>query len=302
MVLKPLSSLVTLFAIFLTGQAFAYSVPPNDGFVTDIAGILSEEEEASLEQVLSLYRQETSNEIAVLIVSTMQEEPLMEAAVDIGREWGVGTEENNNGIILLIAYEDREMFLATGYGLEGAVPDIVAKGIIERDITPFFKDGEYFEGIEAGILSLQKHIDGEYTAGRYNSGAMGMPIPFIVMIGIFMIIFGAFFVEMFLLELAPSRTWIMGGVMGFFLGMFFLELVGSWLVIPFYVVCGLVFDFFVSYLYRVDKRFARWVRRRKKRRRSSGGKFSSGGGFGGGSSGGGFGGGSFGGGGSGGRW
>ena len=200
MVLKSFSSLVTVFAIFFSAQVYAFSVPPNDGFVTDTAKLLSEEEQTSLEQMLSLYRQNTSNEIAVVIVTSMQEEPLMEAAVEIGREWGVGTEANNNGIILLIAYEDREMFLATGYGLEGAVPDIVAKGIIERDITPFFKDGKYYEGIEAGILSLQKHIGGEYTADRYSSGSTGMPVPFIVMIGIFMIIFSAFFLEMFLLE------------------------------------------------------------------------------------------------------
>ncbi|PIQ76691.1 hypothetical protein COV83_01730 [Candidatus Peregrinibacteria bacterium CG11_big_fil_rev_8_21_14_0_20_49_14] len=303
MFIRILSTLAVLFTIAFTGNAYAFAVPPNDGFVTDTVGILSQSEQENLESLLSQYRSETSTEIAVVILPSLQGEPLMESAVQIGREWGVGGKENDNGIVFLIAYEDRELFLAVGYGLEGAVPDIVAKGIIDAEITPFFKDGKYADGIEEGIMALQKHIGGEYTAQRYAGESDGMPTFLLVVFGMFLLIIFSVISEGILLELAPTRTWLMGGVMGFFFGLFFVDLTGSWLSIPFFVAYGLAFDFVVSYLYRVDERFARWVRRRKKRRRSSsGGRFSSGGGFGGGSSGGGFGGGSFGGGGARGRW
>jgi len=149
---RPMYVLLFLAVALLPLQTVAFEIPPNDGFVTDAAGILSPEEEQRLESLLSAYQAETTNEIAVVIVETTEGEPLMETAVEIGRLWGVGTKENDNGIILLISYADREMFLATGYGLEGAVPDIVAKGVIEREVTPRFRDGEFAAGIEAGVL------------------------------------------------------------------------------------------------------------------------------------------------------
>lgn len=303
MLFRFLTSLAVFFAFVSAGNAYAFAVPPNDGFVTDTAGILSEPEQGHLEEILSEYRNETSNEIAVVIVPSLQGEPLMESAVEIGRNWGVGGKENNNGIVLLIAYEDREIFLAVGYGLEGAIPDIVAKGIIDTEITPYFKEGNYAQGIEAGVLAMEKHIGGEYTPEKYTDVSTGASTLFFVLVGMLALIIVSVVCEGIMLELAPSRTWLLGGVIGFIFGLFFVDVTGSLLSIPFFVIFGLVFDFVVSYLYRVDERFARWVRRRKKRRRSSsGGRFSSGGGFGGGSSGGGFGGGSFGGGGARGRW
>ena len=280
----------------------AFEIPPNDGFITDTVGVLSSEEEQQLESLLTAYQAETSNEIAVVIVESMEGEPLMEAAVDIGRTWGVGTKENDNGIVILIAYADRELYMATGYGLEGAVPDIVAKGIIDREITPHFRDGKYAEGIGNGILALQKHIGGEYTSDRYASSASGFPVPVALFFSFFGIVFISTMVEGFLLSLAPSRSWWAGGVVGLLFGFFLTKFTGWWWSVPLLVIAGFVFDFIVSYLYHFDQRFAHWVRRRKKRRRSggrwggSGGGTSSGGGFGG------FSGGSFGGGGSRGSW
>lgn len=301
-----------LFCIAATagGSAFAFEVPPNDGFVTDTAGILSQEDHERLEQMLAEYRAETTNEIAVVIVPTLGGDPLMETAVEIGREWGVGTEANDNGIVLLIAYEDREMFLATGYGLEGAVPDIVAKGIIDREISPLFRDGQYAAGIEAGFRALEKHIGGEYTAERYGNGGEGMPaagLAFFAFFLLFVVGFLSAFVEGFLLALAPTRSWWAGGVVGLFVGIFFAQSTGWWLAIPAYVVFGFLFDLLFSRLYLRSGRFARWVDRRASRRRrgSRGGWGSGSGGSSGGRTGGSsgsFGGGSFGGGGARGRW
>src|SRR3989344_7132494 len=162
------SRFLPALALFLwASSAFAFPIPVNDGFMTDAAGVLSADEEAGIENILSDYREATSNEIAVLILPSLDGADIADRAGGRGRAWGIGTGENDNGILLLIAHEDRKLFLATGYGLEGAVPDIVAKGIIEKDIVPHFRDGNYAAGILAGVQALRMHIGGEYTAERY---------------------------------------------------------------------------------------------------------------------------------------
>ncbi|PIR49350.1 hypothetical protein COU79_05360 [Candidatus Peregrinibacteria bacterium CG10_big_fil_rev_8_21_14_0_10_54_7] len=298
---RPMHLLLFLAVALLPLQAVAFEIPPNDGFVTDAAGILSPEEEQRLESLLSAYQAETTNEIAVVIVETTEGEPLMETAVEIGRLWGVGTKENDNGIILLISYADREMFLATGYGLEGVVPDIVAKGVIDREVTPHFRDGEFAAGIEAGVLALQKHIGGEYMPDRYAGFSSGFPLSVAFFFSIFGLAFLSAVVEGILIAFAPSRSWWAGGVVGLFLGILLTGTSGWWWSIPLLVIAGFIFDFIVSRFYHFDERFARWVHRRKKHRRTRWGG-PRGGSFGGGHSGGGFSGGSFGGGGARGSW
>ena len=196
-----------IIVIFCIGLAHAFSVPPNDGFITDTIPILDAQQDMSLEQMLEQYRSETSNEIAVLIIRTLEGEEIADVAVEVGRKWGIGTQENNNGILMLIAYEDRRVFIATGYGLEGAVPDIVAAGIVETDIAPVFRDGDYYGGIRAGVEALQKHIGGEYTAERYSSGSedgggLGQFLFFLLFIGL------DFLVAIF----GRSQSWWLGGV------------------------------------------------------------------------------------------
>ena len=239
MTLRSSSITGACILLLLTGSALAFDVPPNDGFVTDTAEVLSSEEETALENELAQYRDETSNEIAVLIVNTLNGEPIADVSVDVGRRWGIGSQENDNGILLLVAYEDRELFLATGYGLEGAVPDIVAKGIIDEEIVPHFRDGEYAEGIQAGIEALQKHIAGEYTPDRYmrsEDGVIGVWI-FIVIIMLF---------QVFVARLAATKSWWLGGVVGVIAGVVVVIVIGWWLAIPLLALLGLFLDFVVS--------------------------------------------------------
>jgi len=259
----------------------AFDVPAEQGFVTDIAGVLSTEEREIIDELLSAYRAETSNEIAILIVGTLHDEEPADVAVDVGRTWGVGDREKDNGILMLIAIDDREIFIATGYGLEGAVPDIVAKGIIENDILPRFREGLYADGIQAGIEALQKHIGGEYTADRYtHSESPDLPWDALAFLGFILLEFAGAF-------LARSKSWWLGGVIGAVLGCLVALFIGGWIAIVVLTLLGLLFDFIVS---RTGIRNARGPR--------IGGGWGSGGGGGFG----GFGGGSFGGGGAGGRW
>lgn len=263
-------------------------VPQNDGYVTDLAGVITAEQDSELEAALSAYKKETSNEIAFLIVPSLSGAVIADLAVETGRQWKVGATEKNNGIVVVVALLERNMFMATGTGLEGAVPDIVAKGIIDEVMAPRFRNGEYAEGIADAIEALKGHIAGEYSADRYENNPEGGWLPIAV-----------FLMFMSLQVLGPvlgqSRSWWAGGVIGGVAGIVMVIAFNWWISIPILVVFGLVFDFIVS-------------RMRPKRRWHGGGRGGYGGGgwgSGGGSSGGfgGFGGGgSFSGGGAGGKW
>ena len=281
------AAFLTVLLLASVQHASAFTVPTNDGFVTDEAKVLSPTEEASLEKILSEYRAETSNEIAVLIMPSLHGESIEDSAVDVGRAWGIGTSEHNNGILLLISLEDRKLFLATGYGLEGAVPDIVARGIIEKDIIPEFREGKYYDGILAGIDSLKKHIGGEYTAERYaessdTSGSWGFLL-FFVFIGL----------QWMLAIMARTKSWWLGGIFGGIFGVILAFLIGFWIGIPILVALGLFLDYVISKNYKSRGKTQWWA----------GGGWGPGGSGGSGSGGfGGFSGGSFGGGGAGGSW
>ncbi len=287
----PRSLSISCLALALAlapATSLAFEVPPNDGFVTDTAGILKPEEDAQLELMLAQYQKETTNEIAVVILQSLAGEPIADAAVAIGRKWGVGTRESNNGVLLVIAYEDHSIFLATGYGLEGALPDIVAKGIIDTEIAPQFRDGNYYEGVTAGVLAIEKHIAGEYKADRYaSSGSGGALFPWFLF---FVFILFNWCAAVF----AKTKSWWLGGVVGGVLGILYTFLFSFWYSIPILVVVGLIFDYIVS---QVTGRSRKWG--------MGGGSGRWGGGLGGGSGSGGFGGfggGSFGGGGASGKW
>ena len=269
---------------------YAFTVPPNDGLVTvDVAtgvSVLSEEQRQAIADDLIQYERETSNQIAVVVVQSLQGEAIEEVALEIARGWGIGSAKDN-GILLLFAYDDREVRIEVGYGLEGAVPDIVASGIIRDDMIPLFKDGQYAAGISAGIDALKKHIGGEYTADRYNqqtSESTGF---------YFFIAFVVF--QWMLAILGRTSSWWLGGLFGGIAGIVLVMLYSWWLSIPLLILLGLFLDFIVSKAYQ----------RRGSTKWWAGGGWGPGGGFGGGRGGGGFGGfggGGFGGGGASGRW
>lgn len=276
-----------LLTFLLTTSFAAFQVPTNDGFVTDTAGVLTPEQDTTLEQRLMDYQKQTSNEVAILIVPTLAGEPIADAAVAIGRAWGVGDEKKNNGIIILIARDDRQLFLATGYGLEGSVPDIVARGIVEQEILPHFRDGNYYDGIVAGLDALEMHIAGEYTADRYTKKEeSGGFIPGLVLF------FGFILLQWLAAIMARTKSWWLGGVVGGVLGLVLAFLVSWWITIPFFVLFGLALDYAVSRNYKSRSKTKWWA----------GGGWGPGGGGSGSGGFGGFSGGSFGGGGSGGSW
>lgn len=284
------------FAIALTlllpaHVALAYDAPPNDGFVTDAIGLLSPSDEASLEQELQSYARETSNEVAILIVGDLHGEDIRQVGVEVMREWGIGDERKNNGILILFKQSetlgDREMYVVTGYGLEGAVPDVVAKGVIDRDIVPRFREGEYAQGFRDGIAALRKHIGGEYSADRYESAESGWEPFLLFLLFVFVDAAAAF--------MGRTKSWWFGGMLGCAFGIVLTVTYGWWISIPALVAIGLALDYVLSR--------AGYGSKRRYGSGRGGGWHGGTGGFGGGSGGfGGFGGGSTGGGGAVSRW
>jgi len=247
-----LHSIVFVSLLVCVPVVQAYEVPPNDGFVTDTADILSDAQELQLESMLDAYARQTTNVLAIVTVKSLSE-PIEDVANLIGREWGVGTAQFDNGIVLLLAYQDRALRIEPGYGLEGAVPDIVAQGIGDNEMLPYFRDGEYFEGFVAGIDALTKHIAGEYSIDRYESGPDFGPLfpylPYVI-----------FFVFSWLGSiLGRTKPWWLGGVIGFVCGVVITFFFALWLSIPILSLLGLLFDYSVSRNYKKRGKTSWWA-------------------------------------------
>ena len=151
--------------------------PPR--LVNDFTNTLTPEQVQALENKLVAYDDSTSNQIAIVIIPTMNDYPIEDVSLRILREWGVGNKEKNNGIVILIAKEDRKIRIETGSGLEGAVPDIIAKSIIDNDITPNFKAGNFYRGLDEATDDLIKAAAGEYKAPEgYNQKGANRGIGF----------------------------------------------------------------------------------------------------------------------------
>jgi len=161
-------------------------VPPK--LVNDFANQLNATEEAQLEQKLVAYNDSTSSQIVIVVVPTTGEYPIADYAFKIGREWGVGQKDKDNGIVLLWASTDRKVYISTGYGMEGAIPDAVAKRIISQVITPRFKNAMYYQGLSEGVDMIFKYATGEYKADpRENNNEDSFPSSYIFII-VFIII------------------------------------------------------------------------------------------------------------------
>ena len=117
-----------------------------------------------LENKLVAYDDSTSNQVAIVIVPILQGYDLSEYGLAIGREWGIGGKEFNNGVLILVAKDDRKVRIEVGYGLEGAIPDITAKSIIDNSITPNFKEENYYRGLDLATDDIIKAAAGEYKA------------------------------------------------------------------------------------------------------------------------------------------
>ena len=139
------------------------SIPEHGGvWVHDEANVLAPATKALLESILKAERDSTSNQIAVLIIPSLQGESLEEYSLRVSEKWRLGQEAKDNGVLLLIAVNDRDIRIETGYGLEGVLTDAISSRINRNEIAPYFRQGNYDEGVRAGVTAIIQAIKGEY--------------------------------------------------------------------------------------------------------------------------------------------
>ncbi|NSL90047.1 TPM domain-containing protein [Chitinophaga solisilvae] len=152
--------------------ANAQQIPPRPNpptLVNDFAGILLKDEDDALEHKLVAYYDSTSTQIAVVTLKSVGDYDISQVALKILRDWGIGTKGKNNGLLILVAVEDRKIRIETGYGMEGAVPDAIANEIISRIIKPAFREGHYYQGLDGAVDAVKKAAAGEYRADPRQS-------------------------------------------------------------------------------------------------------------------------------------
>jgi uncharacterized protein len=136
-------------------------VPPLEARVTDLAGILTAAQQSGLEQTLAGFEQRKGAQIALLMLDTVRPESIEQYSIRVVDAWKLGREQSDDGVLLLVAVQDREVRIETGYGLEGVLPDAIAHRIIDETIRPLFRQGDYHAGVSAGLQQIMQVVDGE---------------------------------------------------------------------------------------------------------------------------------------------
>ncbi len=213
------------------------------GHVNDFANMLKPETITSLETSLSEFERTTNNEIAVVTIETHGSDETIETyAEKIFQEWGIGKEKEDNGLLLLIARDDREMRIEVGYGLEPIITDIESSRIIREILTPAFQSGEYDRGTEEALAK----IIGKIGAGELGATEESSPNLPLISDALPVLIFFLIFVASIL---ARSKSWWAGGILGAIIGVF----IGGFLAIAGFALAGLLFDYIVSKTYKKSK-------------------------------------------------
>lgn len=198
MFMKKFFSIIFLvFSISVSAQIEKIiTTPPNPPrLVNDYSNELSADQVQALERKLVDYDRSTSTQIVIVVVPTLDGNSLEDAALSILRNWGVGGKQNNNGIVILAALNDRKITIQTGYGMEGVVPDVTAKAIIDNSIVPNFKARNYYRGFDQAIDDIMRAAEGKYQApagyGKTGKAAKGLGgLVFIIIIILFVIFSG----------------------------------------------------------------------------------------------------------------
>lgn len=173
-------------------------LPALESQVTDYTSTLTSSEISSLENYLSKFEKEKGSQVAVLVISTTEPEEIEAYGIRLAEKWKIGRKNVGDGVILIVAKDDRKLRIEVGYGLEGAIPDIYAKRIIENIILPTFRQGNFYEGIKHGVNAIvslinkeelpavtSEHIDTNEVQNNFFS------------IGFFLLIIGASIIKAF---------------------------------------------------------------------------------------------------------
>jgi uncharacterized protein len=185
--------LAVLLAISSTFSAAALEIPARpEGRITDRTGTLNPQEIAALDRKLAAFENETTNQIAVLLIPSLEGGSLEDFSIRLAEKWKIGQKGRNNGAILLIVKNERKIRIEVGYGLEGALPDALAGTIIRNEIAPRFKEGQFYSGIDAGLMAIMAATKGEYRPVKKKPHSsqgfpLWVPVLLILIVGSFMV-------------------------------------------------------------------------------------------------------------------
>jgi len=192
---------VLALLLWLPGLLAAQGVPPRPSpprLVNDLAGLMQPGEADALERKLVAYNDSTSSQIAVVTVPNMGGDDIANYAQQLYESWGIGQRGKNNGILVLVAKEEHTARIQTGYGLEGAVPDAIAKRIITNTLVPAFRQNQYYAGLDRATDQLIALAKGEYqvdaddvvsSRGRPSRDSGGSSWTFWLVIGLLILFF-----------------------------------------------------------------------------------------------------------------
>jgi uncharacterized protein len=164
------------FAAQAQGADDRVAVPPLTQRVVDLTATLTSDQQARLDGELRAFEQRKGSQIAVLILPTTQPETIEQYSIRVAEQWKIGRKKVDDGAIMVVAKNDRTLRIEVGYGLEGALNDAVSKRIIDDIVVPYFKQGDYYGGIQAGVDSMIKVIDGEPLPAPSRSATQGRPL------------------------------------------------------------------------------------------------------------------------------
>ena len=155
------------------------------GMVNDFGNLLTNQEEAILEQKLRNYRDTTSNVVAVAVLENLAGMPREEAATYLFNTWRMWEAERYNGVLILVSVQERELQIEVGYGLEGAIPDVMANRIVQDILIPALQSGQVYQGLDRATSALIQLASGEYDAVEITrSSNKGFPIDILIILGL----------------------------------------------------------------------------------------------------------------------
>ncbi|MBU1097354.1 MAG: TPM domain-containing protein [Bacteroidetes bacterium] len=182
--------ILSLFGIVLFAQP---KIEKIRNYAQDYSNTLNRSELTELNRELQSIDEETSNQIIFLMIPSLEGYPIEMLANEIAEENGIGRKGRDNGVLFLIAMNDKKIRIEVGYGLEGSLPDALASSIIRNEVAPYFKSAEYFQGIQSGITAINAATKGEYSNEnkKKENDKDGVGFPFIyIIIFILIAIFG----------------------------------------------------------------------------------------------------------------
>jgi uncharacterized protein len=218
MLKRWLGSIAAGAVLLLAGAAPAIAdvaVPPLKARVTDLTGTLSTAQRQALEEGLAAFEQRKGSQIAVLMLPTTGPETPVQYGVRVYDSWKLGRKGIDDGVLVLVAKDDRRVWIVTGRGAEGPLPDAAVKRIVEEDITPRFKQGDFYGGIHAGVERIMRTLEGEplpapTARGGSQPSGEGYGNLFVILLGM-LFVFGGLLPRLLGRPLGAAVT---GGLVG----------------------------------------------------------------------------------------